>query len=208
MNGAALLVVPTGAANLASVTAAFRRLGLEPVVLDDPEAVRSAPAVVLPGVGSFGAAIGTLRERGLVEPLRARLAAGRPTLGICLGLQLLARSSQESPGVEGLGVIDADVVALRGAPRLPHMGWNAVRVEAGSCLLGDGRAYFANSFRLSRAPEGWTCAWTEYGEPFPAAIERGAVMGCQFHPELSGTWGRELLARWWRRATRPEGLPC
>ncbi|MDF1563695.1 MAG: imidazole glycerol phosphate synthase subunit HisH [Deltaproteobacteria bacterium] len=181
------LVLPTGLANTASVCAALRRAGATPEICDDPGRLAAAERLVLPGVGTFGAAMARLEELGVVELLRERLRAGRPTLGICLGLQLLAEGSEESPGVEGLGLLPLEVGGFPAGLRSPQMGWNAV---------GEGEAYFANSYRLAEVPAGWEVAWAWHGGPFVAALERGAVLACQFHPELSGAFGQGLLERW------------
>src|SRR5690606_8116047 len=115
-----------GTANLASVLAAFRRLGADPVVVDEPEAVARADRLVLPGVGTFAAARAALDARALVEPLRERLGAGRPTLAICLGFQLLFEASEESPGAEGLGLLPGVVRRFPAGARTPQLGWNRV----------------------------------------------------------------------------------
>ena len=190
------VVVRTGVANLASVVAGLRRAGLEARITDRPADVASAERAVLPGVGSFGAAMQKLRAGRLVEPLVQRIGAGRPTLAVCLGLQLLGTGSAESPEVEGLGVFDVRAERYSGDVRVPQMGWNLVRPESGCAALETGYAYFANSCRLSACPAGWRAAWSEHGGPFIAALERGAVLACQFHPELSGEWGEALLRRW------------
>lgn len=192
-------LVSTGTANQASVRAAFRRLGVE-LSETTPESLGAAPLAVVPGVGAFAAARASLEERGLWLPLRERLAAGRPTLLICLGLQLLADSSEESPGVAGLGAAPGRVERFGSGLVVPHMGWNRVQAPAGSRYLQPGWAYYANSYRLPQAPAGWLGATSDYGGPFVAALERGAVLACQFHPELSGAWGQDLLARWLARA--------
>jgi imidazole glycerol-phosphate synthase subunit HisH len=144
-----VVIAPTGTANLASVQAAFRRLGGGkhlPVWCDEGA---GASHVMLPGVGAFGASMARLRERGLDAPLRDRIAAGRPTVCICVGHQLLFEASEESPGVEGLGVIPGRVGRFGGGVRVPQFGWNRVRPEEGCDLLEEGHAYFAN-----RGPEG------------------------------------------------------
>jgi glutamine amidotransferase len=158
--------------------------------------VRAAPHVVLPGVGAFGAAMELLSRDGLTEALIDRLRAGRPTLAICLGLQLLCQGSDESPGVPGLGVVPGRATRLPNHVRVPQMGWNMVEPAPGCRLLRPGYAYFANSFRLATQPPQWEAAWTDHGGPFVAAMERGALLACQFHPELSGAWGLELIGRW------------
>jgi imidazole glycerol phosphate synthase glutamine amidotransferase subunit len=197
MAGGSAYIVHTGVSNLASVRAALERLGARVELTHDADAVREAGLVVLPGVGSFASGMATLREFGLVEPLCERLEAGRPMLMICLGLQLLCAGSEESPDVEGLCVLDSAVTRLSGEVRVPQLGWNEVRAEAGCELLRDGYAYFANSYKIDDAPAPWSCARSEHGAPFVAAIERGAQLACQFHPELSGAWGMDLLRRWW-----------
>jgi len=191
-------VVRTGTANLASVLAALERVGASCALTDDPTVVRDAERVVLPGVGAFAAAVDALRARGLDAAIRARAEAGRATLGICLGLQLLFEASDESPGAVGLSVLPGTVRRFSGAGgvRIPQLGWNRVEPEAGCALLKDGDAYFANSYRIEAVPEGWRAAFTTHGERFVAAFERGRVLACQFHPELSGAWGHDLLRRW------------
>jgi len=189
-------VVRTGIANTASVIAAFERLGAHPFLTVDPLDVQRADHVVVPGVGAFGAAMTALRDSGLVESITQRLRAGRPTFAICLGLQVLCERSEESPGVEGLGLIPASVGKFPDSVRVPQLGWNRVDPAPGCALLQPGWAYFANSFRLAEVPDGWHGALSEYGGSFVAALERGNVLACQFHPELSGRWGLELIGRW------------
>lgn len=189
-------ILRTGAANVASVAAAFGRAGRRPVLTTDPADAATADALVLPGVGAFGAVVDVLDRLELRQPLRDRIAAGRPTLAVCLGLQLLAEASDESPGAAGLGVLPATVRRLPDGVRVPHLGWNQVRADAGCRVLADGAAYFANSYALEAAPAGWRGAAFEHGGTWVAALERGAVLACQFHPELSGAWGQALLGRW------------
>jgi len=196
-------IVQTGTANTASVVSGLRRVGAEPVVAGQeevdvaalPEAVATAERLVLPGVGAFGAARAALEEIGVVEALAERVRAGRPTLGICLGLQLLFEASEESPGVAGLGVLPGAISRFPDTVRVPQFGWNRVTPQ-GEGLVRPGYAYFANSYLAVRAPEGWVASTAEHGGPFVAAVQRGAVLACQFHPELSGAWGLDLLARW------------
>ncbi len=191
-----VVVVPTGTANLASVLAGLRRAGAEPRVSVVLQEVSRAAGVVLPGVGAMASAMHRLSELNLVETLRERLFEEKPTLAVCLGLQLLADRSEESPDVSALGVIPGTVTRFSGSCRVPQMGWNRVTPSRDSRFLRPGWAYFANSYRLESVPEGWMGATSQYGGEFVAAIERGSVLACQFHPELSGVWGRELLARW------------
>jgi imidazole glycerol phosphate synthase glutamine amidotransferase subunit len=191
-----VLVVRTGTANLASVLAGLRRIGAAPRLTDDAGEVRTAPHVVLPGVGAFGAAMGQLRRQQLDGALRERLYADRPTLCVCVGLQLLCTASEESPDAEGLGVISARVTRFTGDVRIPQLGWNTVTPTHKGGLLEAGYAYFANSYKLDEVPAGWHGATAEHGQPFVAALARGNVLACQFHPELSGAFGLALARRW------------
>jgi imidazole glycerol phosphate synthase glutamine amidotransferase subunit len=191
-------VIRTGTANIASMMAALRRLGAEPVLTADPDVIRSSERVVLPGVGAFAAALEQLREVGAADAIAERAAGGRPLLAVCLGLQMLARASDESPGVTGLGILEVDVTQFGDSAQVPQLGWNRVTPTTGSRLVVEGYAYYANSFRLAALPDGWEGAWSIHGDRFVAAAERGDVLACQFHPELSARWGHELLGRWLR----------
>lgn len=193
---AEVLVIRTGVANVASVVAGLRRAGAEPEITVDPVRIASAPRVVLPGVGAFGAATASLADLGLTDVVADRIRAGRPLLAVCLGMQLFAAESDETPGARGLGVVDGRVTRFPDTVRVPQLGWNRVAPDAACRLLEPGYAYFANSFRLTEAPAGYACAWSDHGGPFVAALERGPVLACQFHPELSGPWGLDLLRRW------------
>ena len=199
-----VLVVRTGTANTASVLAGLERAGAAAAVVEDPARVAAARRVVLPGVGALAPAMERLAAGGLGEVLVARIAAGRPTLAVCLGLQLLCSSSEESPGRDGLGVIPGRVTRFGAGLRVPQMGWNRVAPDAGCRLLQPGWAYFANSYRLVEPPPGWAVARADHGGPFVAALERGTVLACQFHPELSGDWGQALLRRWLARGDEEE----
>jgi imidazole glycerol-phosphate synthase subunit HisH len=194
-------IVSTGTANVASISAAFRRLGADRTFATDAAAVRTAEHVVLPGVGSFGSAMTEVDRLGLRDALVERVGAGRPTLAICVGMQLLATASEESPHVDGLSIIDQEVRRFPETVLVPQLGWNRVTMTAAaSRFLTDGWAYFANSFRMLETPEGWRAAMTDHGGNLVAAVERGNVLACQFHPELSGPWGSAVLARWLGRA--------
>jgi imidazole glycerol phosphate synthase glutamine amidotransferase subunit len=198
----ALTVVPTGTANIASVLAAFRRLGIEPTVARHLSTVEESDRVVVPGVGSFGAAMSELDRLGMRETLRQRLDMGRPTLAICVGMQLLATASEESSGVEGLGHIPRTVTRFPDTVKVPQLGWNQVVAGPGCTILEDGWAYFAHSYRIETVPDGWSAAATDHGGRFVAALERGDVLACQFHPELSGAWGGTILSRWLQNTAR------
>ncbi len=191
-----LAVVRTGSANLASVLAGLRRVGAEPFLTEDPADIERSARVVLPGVGAFGAAMDELNARGLSGPLAERARSGKPLLAVCLGLQLLCEASEETPGATGLGVVPGTVRRFHDGLIIPQLGWNRVSPVEGSRLLRDGYAYYANSYRLEALPEGYSGATTDHGGAFVAALERGPLLACQFHPELSGAWGQDLLARW------------
>jgi imidazole glycerol phosphate synthase glutamine amidotransferase subunit len=204
MSGQAKLrvrLLPTGAANIASVRAGLERAGAEVLLGGSPEQVVEAEAVVLPGVGAFGPAMERLRSAGWDGALKERIEKERPTLCVCLGLQLLFEASGESPGAEGLGLLSGSAEPFPGSVVSPHFGWNRVEPESAG-LIEPGYAYYANSYRVTGAPEGWTVSRTGHGGRFVAALQRGPVLACQFHPELSGRWGRALLERWVETAAR------
>jgi len=189
-----VVILPTGTANLASVLAAFARLGAPTRVAREPAEVEHAERVVLPGVGTFGATMAGLRAAGLDAAIAERARSGAPVLAMCVGLQVLFEASDESPG-EGLGVLSGRVGRFPPAVRVPQFGWNRIEPEPGCRYLEPGHAYFANSFRILAAP-GCKVASAQHGETFVAAIERGPLLACQFHPELSGAFGHRLIARW------------
>jgi glutamine amidotransferase len=181
-----------GAGNLRSVCSAFERAGTVPAVSTDPGEVASAPLAVIAGVGNAESAARRLEADGLADALRARVAAGRPVLGICVGMQLLFEESEE--GGRGLGLLRGRVVRLRAA-RVPHMGWNALRVRTPSALLDglDGEhVYFAHSYGCEPA-EQVAVADVDHDGTIVAAVERAPVAGVQFHPERSGPAGRRVL---------------
>lgn len=196
MAGVEVAVVRTGTANIASVLAALSRLGANARLTVEPDVVERCGHVILPGVGAFAAAMGPLKSHNLDVAIARRVRDQRPTLAVCLGLQLLCDSSEESPGVRGLGVIPVEVGRFPDGVRVPQLGWNHVQPDPGCKMLTAGYAYFANSYRIEHAPAPWLAGISEHGGRFVAALERGAVLACQFHPELSGKWGLGLLERW------------
>lgn len=190
-----VVILPTGTANLASVLAAFARLGAPTRVAREPADVEEAERLVLPGVGTFGATMAGLRQAGLDAAIAERARSDTPILAMCVGLQVLFETSDESPGSEGLGVLSGRVGRFPPDVRVPQFGWNRVEPAPGCRYLEAGHAYFANSFRVLDAP-GCKLARAEHGESFVAALERGPLLACQFHPELSGAFGHRLIARW------------
>ena len=199
-----IALIETGLANTASVRAAMGRLGVSLDSARNGDDVADADGVILPGVGSFGAAMEAIERQGLSQSLRTRIESRLPTLTICLGLQVLARESEETPGVAGLGVLDTRVERFSDSLVTPQLGWNRVRPTAEEGLVGEGYAYYANSYCIREVPPGWTVATTNYGGNFCGAIEDGGVLACQFHPELSGSFGMGILSRWLERG----GLSC
>lgn len=189
-------IIRTGIANTASVAAALDRAGCVVHMTNYPAAVECADLLVLPGVGAFGAGMEHLREHKLIERVTRRINEGRPTLAICLGMQLLCARSEETPGVEGLGIVDAPVERFPEGALTPQFGWNVVRPDEDFGWTRNGHAYFANSYRLTTAPAGWSCVWSDHAGSFVAAMRRGNVLACQFHPELSGHFGASLLRAW------------
>ena len=189
-------VVRTGTANLASIAAGLERVGGVPCLTESPRDVAEAKLLVLPGVGTIGAAIDRLAELDLIAPLRDRIEANLPTLAVCLGMQLLAAESEENPDIAGLGCVGEKVSRFPGGLRVPQIGWNRILAPPDAKFLRDGYFYFANSYCLTEIPEGWAGATAEYGIRFVAAMERGSLLACQFHPELSGQNGLDLLGRW------------
>ncbi len=197
----AVYVLDTGAANLASMECALRRAGARTAVGLDPTRAKDAFALVLPGVGAFGPAAQQLQSAGLDVVLQRRIDEGAPTLAVCLGMQLLSRASAESKGASGIRVFDIRAERFSAGVRTPHLGWSPIEADSTCTLLRSGWAAFAHSYRLAEAPVGWQVAWCERGERFVAALERGSVLACQFHPELSGAFGARLLGDWLARAS-------
>ena len=197
-----ITVVDYGMANLGSILNMLRKIGVEPAVASTPQAVRGADRLILPGVGAFDHGMKALHERGLVEPLREAVLARRaPMLGICLGMQLLARSSEEG-GLAGLDLIPARCLRLRFGPevralKVPQMGWNEIRARRPSALLeglGAGsRFYFVHAYHVACDEDDDVLATTWYGQDFTSIVARGNLFGVQFHPEKSHRFGLMLL---------------
>ena len=191
-----IVLVDFGMGNLRNVARALERAGAKPRVSVDGDELRRADRVILPGVGACGDAMRGLCEAGLVEPLRERLRAGRPYLGICLGLQLLLERAEEGD-TDCLGVASGVVARFPDSLGLaiPHMGWNRVEVKSPHPVLADGYYYFVHGYRAQGVPGEQTLATTQYGEPFPSALGADAWLAVQFHPEKSQRTGLALLER-------------
>lgn len=195
-----IAIVDYGMGNLRNVGRAFAELGHAASVTDQPEAIVSARAVVLPGVGAFGEAVRRIDRLGLRKPILDAIKLGRPLLGICLGMQLLYEESEESPGFFGLGVLPGTVRRFENELKVPHIGWNDVITEKATAMFGvPGRAgcfYFVHSYFAPLSE--FTIGQTEYGISFSAAVRRGNIYGVQFHPEKSQEAGMNVLDRFAR----------
>jgi imidazole glycerol phosphate synthase glutamine amidotransferase subunit len=198
-----IALVEYGAGNLPSVERALARLGVESRRASAPEALASCDALILPGVGHFGALMRSLNERSLVKPLRDAVSKGVPLLGICLGLQAMFATSDEAVGDAGLNLFSQNVSALPPTDRLPHMGWNQLRRVRPSALLEgvpeDAYFYFAHSYAALDAGEA-AVALCDHSVSFVAVLEQGNIFATQFHPEKSGPVGAQVLANFVQRA--------
>ena len=191
-----IVIIDYGRGNLHSVYNGLLKIGVDPVVSADPKVIREAPKVILPGVGSFGDCMETMRFRGLEEAVQEALASGKPFLGICLGEQLLFESSEESPGVKGLGYFKGQVKKIVTPYKIPHMGWNRIATVNPSPLMKDADGqyvYFVHSYHAVPEDPGIITSVCEYGTKITASVGRGSVQGFQFHPEKSSFAGLAML---------------
>ena len=195
-----IAIIDYDAGNIKSVEKAVIKLGYDCVITRDKEVLKKADKLILPGVGAFGDAMGRLNEYGLTEVIKELVVdESKPLLGICLGLQLLFESSEESPGVEGLGLLKGKIVRLpEGDDRkIPHMGWNSLDFPKKSILfkkiVKGSYVYFVHSYYLKAGDEKIVAATTEYGTTFHAAVEWGNIYATQFHPEKSSSVGLKIL---------------
>jgi imidazole glycerol-phosphate synthase subunit HisH len=194
-----ITIVDYGMGNLCSVSKALDHLGVPNQITSDPERIEHAERLILPGVGAFGDAMQELDRRGLIRPIKHYAATGRPFLGICLGMQVLMDSSEEAPGVAGLGLIPGTVRRFVTDLKVPHMGWNRVRQAAAAPLfrgVADGEYfYFVHSYYIDPEPgEAASVAGrTDYALDFPSVLWRGGLLATQFHPEKSQRWGLQML---------------
>lgn len=194
-----IAIVDYGMANLRSVEKALLRVGGDPVITSDPKIIASAQKVVLPGVGAFCAAMSNLHRRGLHDAVVDSIAAGKPFLGICLGLQMLFEESSEMGSAAGLGVLPGHVVRFPESSdlKVPHIGWNALHPRQGTRLLHgleDGaRVYFVHSYYPEPVNPEVIAATSDYGVDFCCAVEKDNLAATQFHPEKSGAVGLQIL---------------
>ena len=194
-----IAVVDYDAGNVKSVEKAIEKLGAKHILTSDPEEIRKADAVILPGVGNFGDCVNKLEERGLDAALKEYAASGKPFLGICVGLQLLFDESEESPGVKGLGILPGKIKRFPGSAELkvPQIGWNDIIDSKGRLLEGIDKEtyfYFVHSFYLESADPSIVTSHTEYGVTYDSSVEKGNVFATQFHPEKSSDAGLKVLS--------------
>jgi len=194
-----IAIIDYDAGNIKSVEKAIQYLGEEAVVTRDRETILNADGVILPGVGAFGDAMDKLNAYGLVDVIHECVEKEIPFLGICLGLQLLFESSEESPGVKGLGVLEGKIVRLpaESGLKIPHIGWNNLKYPTKGRLFEgvpeDSYVYFVHSYYLKAKDPGIVTATTQYGATVHASVEKGNVFACQYHPEKSSGVGLKML---------------
>ena len=193
-------IIDYGVGNLFSLCSSCKAIGEEAFVSGDASQLAKADRLILPGVGAFEDAARKLNDSGMAEFVRQQAASGKPLLGICLGMQLLFEKSYEYGCHQGLGLLKGQVVPMEGKLpanlKIPHMGWNALDVRRGTLLEGlSGQyVYFVHSFFAENCEDSLS-AVTEYGIPITAAVEKGSIFGCQFHPEKSGNVGLSILRK-------------
>lgn len=195
-----LAIIDYGVGNLFSLQCSLKKIGVDAVVTNDAKVIREADRIILPGVGAFGDAINKLRSTGLVDTIKAEAERGKPFLGICLGMQLLFEKGYEYGVHEGLGFLKGNVVPLEGKIpselNVPHMGWNGLDFKCDSPIfkyINEGDfVYFVHSFYATDCDDS-VIATSEYGIPVTAAVGKGNIFGCQFHPEKSGDVGLNIL---------------
>lgn len=194
-----IAIIDYDAGNIKSVEKALQALGEQPVVSRNPAEILAADKVILPGVGSFGEAMERLKQYDLVDVIGQVAGGGTPFLGICLGMQLLFESSDESPGSKGLNLLKGRILRIPDSVglKIPHMGWNSLKIRPGSKLFQgipeDSYVYFVHSYYLKAQDEDVVAASTEYSTHIHAAVEQGNIFGCQFHPEKSSETGLGIL---------------
>ena len=194
-----IAIIDYDAGNIKSVEKALLSMGETPVLTRDPEVILQADHIILPGVGSFGDAMENLNKFGLIDVIHEAINRKIPFLGICLGLQLLFESSEETPGVAGLGILKGKIVRIPEGPglKIPHMGWNSLNVRDGASLFKglekEPYVYFVHSYYLQAKDPKIVAATAEYGVIIHASVEKENVFACQFHPEKSSKTGLAIL---------------
>ena len=188
-----IAIIDYGAGNLVSVKNALDYLGVASKITSDAEDIERAERIILPGVGSFGFMMGSLRKLKLEEPLKKSLLKGKPYLGICLGLQALFEESEESAGIAGLAILRGKVVRFKQG-KIPQVGWNTIKPE--KSLFKEGFVYFVNSYYPVPEDKEIIATTTDYFGDFVSAVQKDNITAMQFHPEKSGEFGLDLIRRW------------
>lgn len=194
-----IAIIDYGAGNIQSVNKAFKHIGCDTVVTRDKDVIMKAEGAVLPGVGSFGDTINTMIQYGIKDTVLDYTKSGKPFLGICLGLQLLFPSSEESPEATGLGIFDGTITKIPSGEglKIPHIGWNSLDIKKKDGIFkgieGNPYVYFVHSYYLNASDKNIVSAQTKYGVTIDAAVEKGNVFATQFHPEKSGETGLKIL---------------
>ncbi len=194
-----IAIIDYDAGNIKSVEKVLNFLGEEAIITRDRDEILKSDKVILPGVGAFGDAMEKLHQYGLVETIQEVVKREIPFLGICLGLQLMFESSDEAPGVKGLGLLPGKILRIpkQGDLKIPHMGWNNIKIKEGAKLFQgleqDPYVYFVHSYYLKADDEDIVAATTQYGVTIHASVEKGNIFACQFHPEKSSTVGLHIL---------------
>lgn len=192
-----IVVVDYGMGNLKSVLNAFSKLDADITVSGDPGVIGDASSIVLPGVGAFGKCMESLEAKGLSAAIKDHIGAGKRYIGICLGMQILFESSEEAPGINGLGIIKGKVLKFSRSVKVPHMGWNSVDIVKKSKffrgIASGGFFYFVHSYYCFPGEDGVIATTTDYDVPFASSVEKGNLFACQFHPEKSQKVGLQLL---------------
>ncbi len=196
-----IVVIDYGMGNIGSVCNALQYVGVKHRVSENPDIIKDADGLILPGVGSFGDAMDNIVSRGLENPIKDFINSQKPFLGICLGYQLLFGTSEESPGSQGLGVLEGVVKKFPSdmGLKVPHMGWNTITGGVKTNILkkfNDKYVYFVHSYYVEPKGMNEFCCETTYGLKFASAIEYKNILACQFHPEKSGDDGLEILRNW------------
>ncbi len=191
------VIIDYGAGNIASIMKACHESGLEAVLSHQPDVIKNAESLILPGVGAFKEAMDKLEESGLIPLIKQHVHDDKPFLGICLGMQLLYEKSFEMGEHRGLGFLEGQVVPLETTVKVPHMGWNQLRFsQPGNPLIKtikeNDYVYFVHSYYV-QSKDQYLVAYAEYGNVIPAIVQKGRVVGMQFHPEKSGRTGKALL---------------
>jgi imidazole glycerol-phosphate synthase subunit HisH len=192
-----IAIIDYGMGNLRSVTNALEKLGADAVVTRDKKVIKASRAIILPGVGAFGKCIENLKKLELLGFIKETIEEGKQYLGICLGMQVLFESSEEAPGIAGMGVLKGTVPRFTGNIKIPHMGWNNVKVEKETEILkgieNSEYFYFVHSYYCSPEDKEIVATTTPYGEEFVSSVQKNNIFACQFHPEKSQKVGLQLL---------------